>query len=63
MYKDIGGCDMRYDEYKGMSREAWSEKFHYLCIDMTEIKNEGKYRVFNESKNTYTEGICDSEAF
>ena len=32
MYKDIGGYDMKYDEFKGMCRKAWSEKFNYLCI-------------------------------
>ena len=41
---------MIYDEFKEMCRVAWSEKFNYLCIDMTKNKNEGKYRIFNESK-------------
>ena len=31
-------------------REAWSKKIHYLCIDTTKNKNEGKYRIFNERK-------------
>ena len=26
-------------------------------------KNEGKYRIFNESKKTYIDCICESEAF
>ena len=30
---------------------------------MTKNKNEGKYRFFNESKNTYIEYVCESEAF
>ena len=34
-----------------------------LCIDMTKNKNDGKYRIFNESKNTYIECIPGSEAF
>ena len=54
---------MRYDEFKEMCRKAWSERFNYLCIDMFRKKNESKYRFFNESKNTYTERICKSEAF
>ena len=29
------GFDMRYDEIKEMYRTAWSEKFNYLCFDMT----------------------------
>ena len=38
--------DMIYDEFKEMCRVAWSEKYNYLCIDMTKTKNEGKYRIF-----------------
>ena len=52
MYCDIGAFDMIYDEFKEMCRVAWSEKFSYLCIDMTENKTGGKYPIFNESKNT-----------
>ena len=63
MYYDIGAYDMKYDEFKEMCSFAWSEKFNYLCIDMTKNKNEGKYRIFNESKNTYIDCICETEAF
>ena len=42
MYYDIGAFDMIYDEFKERCRVAWSEKFNYLCIDMTKNKNEGK---------------------
>ena len=35
LYKDIGGYDMKYDEFKAMCHETWSEKFNYLCFDMT----------------------------
>ena len=30
---------------------------------MTKNKNEGKYRIFNESKTTYIECICETEPF
>ena len=63
MYHDIGAFDKIYDEFKEMCRVAGSEKFNYLCIDMTKNKNEGKYRIFNESKNTYIESVCETEAF
>ena len=63
MYQDIGALDMIYDEFKEMCRVAWVEEFNYLCIDMTKSKNEGKYRIFNESKSTYIECICETEAF
>ena len=61
MYYDIGTYDMLYSEFK-MCRKAWGEKFKYLCFDMTKNKKEGKYRIVNESKNTYIECICESEA-
>ena len=63
MYYDIGAYDMNYDEFKQMCHEAWDERFNNLCIDMTKNKNEGKYRIFKENKNTYIECICETEAF
>ena len=52
MYFDIRAFDKIYDEFEEMCRVAWSEKINYLCIDNTKNKIEGKYRIFNESKNT-----------
>ena len=63
MYFDIGAYDMNYDEFKQMCHKAWVERFNYLCIDMTKNKNEDKYRIYNESKHTYIECICETEAF
>ena len=63
MFKDSGGYDLKNVECKEMCRKAWSEKIIHLCIDMTRNKNEGKYRIFNESRDTYIEYICKSEAF
>ena len=63
MYHDIGAFIMIYDEFKEMCRVAWSEKFNYLCIDMTKNKNDGKYRIFNESKTTYTDCIPETKPF
>ena len=53
IFYDIGAYDMNYDEFKQMCQKAWDERFNYLCIDMTKNKNEGKYRIYNESKHTY----------
>ena len=61
VYYDIGPYDMKYDEFKEMCHKAWSERFNYLCIDMTKNKNEGKYRIFNEGKDIYNECNCESE--
>ena len=63
MYYDIGAYDMNYDEFKLMCHKTWDEKYNYLCIDMTKNKNEGKYRIFNESKITYIDCIPESEPF
>ena len=63
MYYDIGAYDMKFDEFRKMCHKACHETFNYLCIDMTKNKNEGKYRHFNESKTTYFECICETEAF
>ena len=63
MYYDTGAYDMKDDEFKEMCHKAWDERFNYLCIDMTKNKNEGKYRISNESKTIYTECIPETEAF
>ena len=63
MYYDTGAYDMKYDEFKELLKKTWSEKFNYLYIDMTKKKNDGKYSIFNESKNPYIDCIPESEAF
>ena len=63
MYYDIRAYDMKYDEFKEMCHKAWDETYNYLYIDMTKNKNEGKYRIFNESKTTYIDCIPESEPF
>ena len=63
MYYDIGAYDMKYDEFKEMCHKAWDERFNYLCIDMTKNKNDGKYRIFNESKTIYLECIPETNPF
>ena len=63
MYKDIGGYDMKYDEFKEMCRSSWCENFNYLCIHLNKNKNEGKYCIFNENKNTYIECTPETDPF
>ena len=63
MYYDIGAFDMNYDEFKQMCHKAWDEKYNYLYIDVTKNKNDGKNRIFNESKTTYFDCIPESEPF
>ena len=63
MFYDIGAYDMNYDEFKQKCHKAGDEKYNYLCIDMTKNKNDGKYRIFNESKTTYFDCIPETEPF
>ena len=63
MYYDVGAYDMLYSELKKMCHKDWIENFNYLCIDMTKNESDGKYRIFNGSKNIYIEGIPESGAF
>ena len=62
-YFDIGAYDMNYGQFKQMCHKAWDEKFNYLCIDMTKNRDNGKYRIFNESKTTYIDCIPETEPF
>ena len=63
MFKDIGGYDVKYEEFEELCRKAWDERLRYLCIDITRNKKEGKYRIFNEGKNTYVECTPEGKAF
>ena len=63
MYYDIGAYDMKYDEFKEMCHKAWSERFNYLCIDVTKNRDNGKYRIFKESKTTYIDCIPETNPF
>ena len=63
LYYNIGAYDMNYDEFKEMCHQAWDERYNYLCIDMTKNKNEGQYRIFNESKTTYIDCNPETEPF
>ena len=63
MCNDIGAYDMKYDEFIETCHKAWRERFNYLCIDMTKIKDNGKYRVFNEIKTTYIDCIPENKPF
>ena len=40
MYKDIAGYDMENGEFEEMCRRTWSEKFNYLCIELSKNRNE-----------------------
>ena len=48
---------------KKMCSRVWIEKLNYLSNDVSKNTNEGKFRIFNESKNTYIECVWESEHF
>ena len=52
IYRDIAGFDMSYDEFKGLCREAWKEKYNYLKINRLEDKTK-RYCICNESSYKY----------
>ena len=63
VYYDIRAYDILYSQFNEMVRKAWSEKFNYLCIDMT--KKTKVYIVFSlkAKTDTYIECIPETEAF
>ena len=63
MHYDIVAYGMNYDEFKETCLKAWKDRFNYLCIDITKIKDEGKYRIFNGSKTTYIDCIPETKPF
>ena len=63
LYRDVGGYDMSYDEYKQLFRETWKAEYIYLCIDTSKKIDLGRYCICDESKNTYTEFIPETKHF
>ena len=45
LYRDVGGCDMKYDEFKQKSRDSWEEEYNYLCNDRSKKKDQGRYFI------------------
>ena len=59
IYRDVGGYDMKYDEYEQFYRKAWEGCFTYLHIDRSKQQFRGRFCNCNENKNTWSE--CTSE--
>ena len=54
---------MSYDEFKELCKKLWEEDYNYLCIDRTKKKEQGRYCICNESKNTYIERTPEKKPF
>ena len=54
---------MLYSEFEELCRKTWSEKSNYMFTDMTRNRIDGKYRIFKENKNTFSDFVSKIEAF
>ena len=63
IYRDVSGYDMSYDEFKQLCRKSWEEDFDYLCIDRSKKRDQGRYCICNEGKNTYIECTLQTKPF
>ena len=63
IYRDAGGHDMSYYEFKQLCKKSWEEEYNYLCIDRSKKKDQGRYCICNESKNTYIQCIPETDPF
>ena len=63
IYRDVGGYDMNYDEFNEKCRKSWKEEDNYLRIDRSKKRDQGRYCICNESKNTYIECSSGTKAF
>ena len=51
MYRDVGGYDLSFDEFKDLCKKSWEEDCNYICIDRSNKRDQRRYCVYNESKN------------
>ena len=63
IYRDVAGYDMNYEELKEICRKSWEEDYNYLCIDRSKKRDQGRYCICNESKNTYLEATPQTKPF
>ena len=63
IYRDVAGYDMNYDEFKELCRKSWEEDYNYLCIDRSKKRDQGRYSICNESKNTHLEATPQTKPF
>ena len=63
IYRDVGGYDMSYDEFKQICEKSWEKDYYYLSIERSKEKEQGRYCICNESKNTYIESTPETKTF
>ena len=63
IYRDVAGYDMSYDEFTELCRKSWEEDYNCLSIDRSKKRDQGRYCLCNESKNTYLEATPQTKLF
>ena len=54
---------MSYDQLKELCRKSWEEDYRYFCFDRSKKRDQERYCLCNESKNTYFECIPETKVF
>ena len=61
--RDIGRYDMSYDELKKFCGNSWEEEYNFLCFSTSKNRDENRYCVCKENKNTYIECVPQTNPF
>ena len=63
IYIDVAGYDMSYDDFKDLWRKSWEDDCNYLCIDISKKRDQEKYYLCNEGKNTFIGSTPETKPF
>ena len=63
IYRVVADYELSYDELKELCRKSGEEYNIYLSIDGSKKREQGKYCICNESKNTYIECTPETKPF
>ena len=61
--RDVAGYDKCYDEFKELCKKSFEEDYNYLYIDRSKKTDQGKYCIYNKSKNSYIECTPETKPF
>ena len=54
---------MSYDEIKELCRKSWDDDYNCLCIDRSKTRDQPRYCICNEKKNTYIKCTPETKPF
>ena len=52
IYREIGGYDTSYEDFKQLCSKSWEKEYSYLCFARSKKRDQGRYCNCKESKNT-----------